>query len=443
MHRQDSVVLAAAPDTQVARFLTTFAIFCAFLTYLVAEIRGNTSLLHIGSYNLSVEDVAVVPLVVALLSRMDVGRFGLSRILLCLVLFLASINLLVGMSGNSFAALFEFRSRIVFLLSLGIILARWSTLRPLEYLSFPLVVVALIFLVVYGARLAGGPLVFVDPASSGAIYVEYLEGRLINAETVIFLGSAAAFFLNEGSRNGSRSFRRLVYWVLATICVVVVLLSRQRTATVAVVMGLSAFFILHPTLFGVRRAPRILAASLVGALSIATVVAGDMLELFPQDFRESILKRDTLYGRFEIWANSIAAFSRWDFWRQAFGRPVGEPLILLLDQGDWIYSVHSAYLGLLLNYGIIGALLWAVLLLAALIAAFRPNQILQKSDIAPSVAACWLIILLIYGFSYEWRNATGILLGMAMIPLIRNKNAWAPGRARGVHLQASRRFAAR
>ena len=63
----------------MARFFTTVAISCAFLTYLIKEIRGNTTLLKMGSFNLYPEDVAVIPLVVALVSRVDVGRFGLSE----------------------------------------------------------------------------------------------------------------------------------------------------------------------------------------------------------------------------------------------------------------------------------------------------------------------------------------------------------------------------
>ena len=105
--------------------------------------------------------------------------------------------------------------------------------------------------------------------------VDWLEGRVINAETVTFLGAAAAFFLSQGSRNSSNGFRRLAYWALAGICLVVVLMSRQRTATTGVIVGLSAFFLLHPTLFGVKRAPRLLAAGLIGVLFIAAVTTGD------------------------------------------------------------------------------------------------------------------------------------------------------------------------
>lgn len=439
MHRQNSVVLrhAAPPDTAVARCLTTFAVAFAFLPYLVAEIRGNTSLLQIGSYNLCAEDVAVIPLVVALLSRLDVGRFGLTRLLLCLALLLALFNLLIGVSKNSFAAVLEFRNRVVFLLFLGIIFSRWSTLRPLQYLAFPLVAVAIAFLVLYGVRLIGGPLVFVDPTSTGAIYSDFLEGRLINAETVIFLGAAAAFFLSEGAPS-SYGFRRLAYLALAAICVCVVLLSRQRTASVAVGFGLCVLFLLHPTLLGVKRTPRLLGLILLGVLFIAAAAASDVLELLPQDYRDSLLKRDTLFARLEIWTSSLAVYFNWDFWWQAFGRPVGQRLVLHLDQGDWEYSVHSAYLGLLLNYGIVGFFLWVAVLLAALIAVFRQSQVLQTSDMHSSVAACWLTILLIYGFSYDWRNGAGVFIGMAMIPLIRRRNSYANRGVKGVYPQAGR-----
>ena len=82
----------------MARFFTTVAISFAILTIVVDEIRGNTILLQMGSFNLCAEDVAVIPLVVALVSRVDVGRFGLSRILLGLALLLALFNLLIGVS---------------------------------------------------------------------------------------------------------------------------------------------------------------------------------------------------------------------------------------------------------------------------------------------------------------------------------------------------------
>ena len=154
MPRQNSLTLRrfSASDSRMARFFTTVAISFAFLAYVIVEIRGNTSLLQIGSFNLCAEDVAVIPLVVALVSRVDVGRFGLSRILLCLALLLALFNLLIGVSHNAFAALFEFRNKIVFLLFLGVIFARWGTLRPLEYLAFPLVAASIALVFLYGIR---------------------------------------------------------------------------------------------------------------------------------------------------------------------------------------------------------------------------------------------------------------------------------------------------
>ena len=366
----------------------------------------------------------MIPLVVALVSRVDVGRFGLSRVLLCLALLLALFNLLIGVSHNAFAALFEFRTRIVFLLFLGVIFARWGTLRPLQYLAFPLVAASIAFILLFGIRQVD-PLAFVDPNSAGAAQVQWLEGRTINAETVCFLGAAAAFFLSQGSRNSSNGFRRLAYWALAGICLVVVLLSRQRTASTGVIVGLSAFFLLHPTLLGVKRTPRLLAVCLVSVLFVAAVAAGDVVEVLPDEFRDSLLKRDTLNARFEIWTEALAAYSRSDFWWQAFGRPVGVPLVLQLEAGEWRYSVHSAYVGLLMSYGIVGALLWATLMLAALFAALRRRHVLQEFDLEPAIAVCWLLIFLIYGYSYEWKNAAGVFIGMAMIPLIRYSDTYA------------------
>ena len=164
--------------------------------------------------------------------------------------------------------------------------------------------------------------------------------------------------------------------------------------------------------------------ALLGALvAVVAIILGDALEILPASFRESFAKRDTFLARVEIWTGSLAAYSGWSFQWRAFGRPVGEPLMLLLEQGEWEYSVHNGYLGLLLDYGFVGAALWVALLLAALVAALRSSQSprLLRSDLAPSVAASWLVILLIYGFSYEWRNGAAVFLGFAMMPLIRHK----------------------
>ena len=43
----------------------------------------------------------------------------------------------------------------------------------------------------------------------------------------------------------------------------------------------------------------------------------------------------------------------------------------------------------------------------------------------PALAVCWLIIFLIYGYSYEWGNGAGVFIGMAMIPLIRYNGTYA------------------
>src|SRR6476660_8054643 len=105
---------AADRDTPTARRLAVIAITFCFLTLLVQITRGNTSLVQTGSYNFCAEDAAVIPLVAAILSRMDVGRICMFRLLLCVALVLA---VLISLSGsNTHAALLEFRGRVVLLL---------------------------------------------------------------------------------------------------------------------------------------------------------------------------------------------------------------------------------------------------------------------------------------------------------------------------------------
>jgi O-antigen ligase len=218
----------------------------------------------------------------------------------------------------------------------------------------------------------------------------------------------------------------LAYRALAGICFVVVLMSRQRTATLGSIVGLSALFLLHPTLLGVTRTPRLLAASLVGVLLVLLVYAGDAIELLPNEYRDSLAQRGTLDARIEVWTEALAMYARSDFGWQVFGRPMGVPLALQLEQGEWMYSIHSSYVGMLLSYGILGSLLWAALLIAALVAALRGRRhVVQRFDLEPAVAVCWLLIFFIYGYSYEWSNASGVFIGMAMIPLIRRDDTYA------------------
>jgi O-antigen ligase len=190
----------------------------------------------------------------------------------------------------------------------------------------------------------------------------------------------------------------------------------------------SALFILHPTLLGVKRAPRLLAVSLVSVLLMVAVEAGDALDLLPDEYRNSLANRNTLNWRFAIWTEALAVYFRSDFWSQVFGRPIGEPLVLQIEQGEWRYSVHGTHVGFLLSYGILGSFLWVTLLLAALFGALRRrHHVLQMGDLEPAVAVCWLLILLIYGYSYEWGNGAGVFLAMAMLPLIRCSSTYAGG----------------
>jgi O-antigen ligase len=209
---------------------------------------------------------------------------------------------------------------------------------------------------------------------------------------------------------------------------IVVLLSRQRTATVAIFAGLGILLLLDSDLLGRNRMlRRILAVTLfcIVLLVVTLVASGEMLAILPESFRDSLLKRDTWYGRMEIWEGALYTYNSWGLSSRAFGRPAGESLnIVLYNNTEWIYSVHNAYIGFLIDYGFVGAGLWVTLLLAALVAAFRTRKMLPvfSYDLHPSVAASWLTMLLIFGFSYEWRDALAVFLGLALIPLIRRKD---------------------
>ena len=418
----------ASGDQPLARRLAIAAIFLCFLPNLIGAIRGTTALAEIGSYSLSLKDLAVPALLLAIVSRIDIGRIGLFRVILFLILSLAFMNLLRGISGGTpFAAVFDFRNRASLLLFFAFVLTRWGSLRPGEYLNAPLTIIAVTFICLFIARLGGGPLLFVDGNSFGAVDIEYLEDRLLDAQAVICLGASAAFFLSVAAHRPP-DYIQFFYRSLAVLCLIVVLLSRQRTATVAIFAGLGILLLLDSDLLGRNRMlRRILAVTLfcIVLLVVTLVASGEMLAILPESFRDSLLKRDTWYGRMEIWEGALYTYNSWGLSSRAFGRPAGESLnIVLYNNTEWIYSVHNAYIGFLIDYGFVGAGLWVTLLLAALVAAFRTRKMLPvfSYDLHPSVAASWLTMLLIFGFSYEWRDALAVFLGLALIPLIRRKD---------------------
>jgi O-antigen ligase len=213
--------------------------------------------------------------------------------------------------------------------------------------------------------------------------------------------------------------RRSYLIAVAAAAFLVIVLSRQRTASLAIAIGIVTLFVSDLTFLRRHAAVVMIGGMLVvAALAVwATGLLPELIQMLPREFQESLQKTATLTGREEIWSYALGwRFANWDAIRQFFGAPAGEPLDIVTHQGLWKYSLHSPYVATIMNYGILGAFAWISLVLVGMAGALRAlrQQTANRAGLSSSVVLAWLAILLVYGITYELQNGAGFFLAMAL-----------------------------
>jgi len=128
---------------------------------------------------------------------------------------------------------------------------------------------------------------------------------------------------------------------------------------------------------------------------ILILMVGD--DLFPQLSHMALMGRgsegsDTLTGRIPLWAECLKYFQRKPFFGYGYGSFwTGDRIVKVSDSVGWAAGeAHSAYLELLLNLGLIGALFYVALLLLA------TKRSLAISKSSPRTCFTFFSLLLVF-----------------------------------------------
>lgn len=210
------------------------------------------------------------------------------------------------------------------------------------------------------------------------------------------LGIPMAWHLDL-KRNGIRWLNRL-FVPAAVLCI---LLTASRSGLVA--LGISLVFVLSTITRLSRRS--VLGLALIGGLTITvvSVMWSDVSIRRLSTIADQLTSRD-MNGRVDIWERGIAAFLDHPLVGHgagSFGSAVGERRSKEL-------AAHNAYLGILVEHGLIGLALF----LCSLVAIY-----LRASKSYPMELRLWTFLLLgwavsVMSLSWENRETTWLLFGL-------------------------------
>tara|TARA_R110002074_G_scaffold352155_1_gene523370 strand:- start:3753 stop:5051 length:1299 start_codon:yes stop_codon:yes gene_type:complete len=401
-------------DRNLFRFMSIGVMF-AFLTYFWTELRGDDQLAVIGSFHLHMEDVAALFCFLGLLQeKKDYSRLNIQRICIAVILILALFSLMVGSISDVFNAFYNFRTRLVVLFFLSYVLLSGKYVRPINTYLTPIIAITFLFLGIFILRTIFGATLFLNPGTFAYLNIASLAYRPLNADSVLFLSFSFFLFVQLSLYNINRR-QRILFGLLAISVILVILFTRQRTVTIACFSALAAFLIWEPKLLRQN-----LVAQLIFIFGISVAAFGFLGRLFdvvPESVVRAFGQTGTLEARIGIWKSAIyGVFDNWDLPMRLFGRPSSDALDIVTNLGLWKYSVHSSYVATLLNFGLIGSFFWALVCLVTFfqLGLGRHSLLSGELGLKRNVAFAWLIILLIYGFSYEWRDASGFFLAMCV-----------------------------
>jgi len=405
---------------------TLLFVYANLLSSLYTEMHGDGFIALVGNYNLWSTDIASltgVPMVLSAIYNRS-NHFNVPRIILLCWLGLMAFSLTRGILISPFEALFSFRPHAAFCVALFAF-----SLRPVDPAMFWKICRAFIWTGVGIAMLAFARR-YISPGLFAAANQDFLlTDRPIFSPSALILGEAVIFVMSQrqlaaklrSSGIGSRT-------ILTFVLIAGLLVTGQRTAAIATVMGAAIIAIDITRLrFGGLVNPVTFFGGLIVFVVAGTVGAGQLLSLLPKTFTAGDAVGD-LQLRYAIWASIMENFSSWPIFMQLFGKADPWTLFWYLGVGNSVdtRSAHNELFGAVLNVGILGVFLIvgavATCVAGAVGAQFR-NWSRNASGLSPALVLALLVTLIIYGVSYEWLFEQGIVLGLCAAGWPRRKFA--------------------
>lgn len=426
---------------------TALAFAASALSCVVLELYGDDSLFSIFSFNLHAADVGAAFSGIAVIAgRPSLNFRSLLRILAFIFLAVVGFTLLRGLSQGTFLAFSSFRTRAISLLFLAYVAFSRKRLTSVAEIEPWIFFFVSIMFVIFCLRLALGPTLFLSKDSLAYLQSASLELRPVSTETVLFMDFVLVYFTNKLFR-GEAGPNKNLYLIVTALAAIVIVISRQRTSGAAGLLGVVMLFTSDPVFYRRFRAVLIGLVAVVCAAGVVWMLGlvPELLKLLPLTFQVSLQKTTTLAGRENVWSFALGwRFVSWDIVRKLFGPPAGEPLDIMNGFQIWKYSLHSQYVATIMNYGIVGSLAWAALVVSAVAQSVRERSSGRnnRAGLPASTALAWLTMLLIFGFSYEWRDDAGYFAAMALAGWPRMPKSRLHASPRGRRVIASSPIAA-
>lgn len=409
------------------------------------EVAGSFTIMVIGSYNFTIVEPVVILCGLAILRVMSRAP-GLSLRNVLMMSFGGLI--LIGFSRGLLVRPYDAITSLRLTGPLALILV-WGAFIPAVETWHPrvqraLVTVGVMLGVVVMLRAVMGPSFLVIADVSNDLDIND-GGRSLSAQGAIMLGSAAIVSLSRFFQRGFDGRARMVGVLVAAFLLVALLMTKQATATLAVIAALAGFFALAP---GPLRNIRVLVLTIAfGAAGFLYYVLPDLISdfnsLLPPSMAFDLSHRSqTFEARMEIWDGLLVDFHTWNWLSQLIGLPAGvKPVVWIQRWGGmyWDLSIHSMYYGVLPYAGVLGLCLYVLTLataaLGCVVRSFREGY--SAFPDAP-LGFALIIIIAILGVSYEIRNENALLVVLSVAgatpAAFRNRRRIANVTPRGAHL---------
>jgi hypothetical protein len=397
------------------------ALFSIFASMLY-ELTGSTGIAFLGSYHLEVaEPILTVGVAAFLISFPLSPRLSFSLIggLASVLAAVYGVAIARGLATNPSTAINA--ARVTSVLAIWLMIG--IRLRARDYDITPimrLITIASLFvsvLIFFRSALGSE---FAYFGVYGAATDIFDGGRPASSTGALLIGMSLIFWI-----SGVRVARSQIANVfMPAVLILALLLTKQATATVASLVGISIAVLFHPKVVRSVGMPVIPLA--VGVAPVGIIFLDSLLSALPGGVTGDTARRSgNLVWRQEIWAQYIDGFKDNSLLNQAIGLPAGMHETIVLHPGNesiyWEGSLHSAYFGTMQNAGVIGLAAFVALLAGVLFAcALRAVSGGGIGTRNPAIGAAIIGLLSTFSYSYELRAENALMLVLGMV-LARNR----------------------
>lgn len=323
--------------------------------------RWDFNVVQVAGFNVYFSDLVAVVLIVAALIQLDtIGDWAWP---LGAITILCGLSLVQGMAIFGDATAVNEARGSVYLIAAAwwAVTVDWSqqdTGKAALVAGWFFVAIALVHLLLYGFTTVNNKII------EGS--AEDASHRMLNSTQALLLALCAATVIFDRNRRGSA-----VMPVSAAVFTLVIIMAQNRSVWSALIGGFLTVFLLSPDSGRRRRAFVPLAlAGLVAVLVFSGILGGSI------GAKLAIAGTDTGTWNWRLmsWQQLLDSWLSAPPLSVAFGEPFGQGFARLINGYITAVSAHSWYVELLLRFGVVGTLLWVIIVVRAMARARKANM---------------------------------------------------------------------